>query len=120
MTAGPELAPGAATTLVDLLQARASKHAQQRAYTFLVDGEYNDYRALREEFWTEFETALAELHDPIQTDDPWAATVEVLLAGYDALPLGQTSTLSFQVSLNGSTAPGQTVTNSATVTYGSR
>ena len=33
----------------------------------LVDGEYNDYRALREEFWTELQTALAELHDPIQT-----------------------------------------------------
>jgi hypothetical protein len=53
----------------------------------LVDDEDNDYPALREEFWAEFTKDLKELKDPIKTDDPWQATLEVSLASYDALPL---------------------------------
>ncbi|MDB5289591.1 MAG: hypothetical protein JWL69_832 [Phycisphaerales bacterium] len=53
----------------------------------LVDDEFEDYRALREEFWQELTKALGEVRDPVTTDDPWAATLEVSSASYDALPL---------------------------------
>lgn len=53
----------------------------------LVDDEANDYRALREEFWGHFERSLAEMTDPVATDDIWQATLEVALTSYDALPL---------------------------------
>lgn len=53
----------------------------------LVDDEANDFRALREAYWTHFQQALRDLSDPIETDDPWAATLEVSLRSYDALPL---------------------------------
>jgi hypothetical protein len=42
---------------------------------------------LREEFWPIFAKALSEVRDPVQTTDPWRATLEVSLASYDALPL---------------------------------
>jgi hypothetical protein len=53
----------------------------------LVDDDYKDYPALRAEFWGEFEKALADTQDPVKSDDPWPATVEVSLISYDALPL---------------------------------
>jgi hypothetical protein len=53
----------------------------------LIDDEYKDYPDLRAEFWQEFEKALSEVQDPIKSDDPWSATVEVSLISYDALPL---------------------------------
>src|SRR3954452_3282218 len=42
---------------------------------------------LRKEFWPLFADALDKQKDPVQTTDPWRATVEVSLASYDALPL---------------------------------
>ena len=53
----------------------------------LVDDEFNDYPQIREEFWNEFAQAIADFQDPVESDDPWLATVEVSLASYDALPL---------------------------------
>jgi fimbrial isopeptide formation D2 family protein/uncharacterized repeat protein (TIGR01451 family) len=40
-----------------------------------------------------------------------------LSATWSGFPSGSTSTLTFQATLNGTTSPGQTVTNTATVTY---
>jgi len=53
----------------------------------MADGEAEDYMALRNEFWPLFADALDKRKDPVQTTDPWRATVEVSLASYDALPL---------------------------------
>jgi hypothetical protein len=53
----------------------------------LVDDEFDDYTDLRREFWEDFAKSLAQAKDPIETDDPWAATLQVALASYDALPL---------------------------------
>jgi hypothetical protein len=53
----------------------------------LVDDEQDDYTGLRREFWDELAKAVAEASDPIDTDDPWAATLQVSLLSYDALPL---------------------------------
>jgi len=53
----------------------------------LIDDEMDDFTGLRREFWDEFARALQEVTDPVDTDDPWAATVQVALASYDALPL---------------------------------
>jgi hypothetical protein len=53
----------------------------------LVDDEFADYPDLRAEFWDLLVKALEEAHDPIETDDPFDATVEVALRSYDALPL---------------------------------
>lgn len=53
----------------------------------LVDDEGNDYTELRREFWDVFAKSLNEVRDPIDTDDPWAATLQVSLLSYDALPL---------------------------------
>ena len=47
----------------------------------------NDYPELRNEYWAMLTKALDEAEDPIKTDDPWQATVEVCLRSYDALPL---------------------------------
>jgi hypothetical protein len=53
----------------------------------LVDDEYEDYSALREEFWNLLVAALAEGDDPVRSDDPFEATLEVSLRSYEALPL---------------------------------
>lgn len=53
----------------------------------MCDDEDTDHMDLRKEFWPLFEKALAEFKDPIQTRDPWTATIEVALISYDALPL---------------------------------
>lgn len=53
----------------------------------MADGEDEDYMELRKEFWPLFADALDKQKDPVQTADPWRATVEVSLASYDALPL---------------------------------
>ena len=53
----------------------------------LGDDEFADYPELREEFWALFAKALDEVEDPVKSDDPWAATVEVSMTSYDALPL---------------------------------
>ncbi len=53
----------------------------------MCDDDNNDHMELRKEFWPLFTKALEEVKDPVQTDDPWRATLEVSLASYDALPL---------------------------------
>jgi hypothetical protein len=53
----------------------------------MCDGEDEDYMDLRKEFWPLFADALDKQKDPVQTTDPWRATIEVSLASYDALPL---------------------------------
>ena len=53
----------------------------------LIDDEFNDYPALREEYWAAFEKNLKELKDPIESEDVWLATLEVSRMSYDALPL---------------------------------
>jgi hypothetical protein len=53
----------------------------------LADDDRDDHMALREEFWTLFSRELQELKDPTVATDPWAATIEVALTSYDALPL---------------------------------
>jgi hypothetical protein len=52
----------------------------------LVDDEFEDYPALRAELWELLVKAM-QTDDPVQTDDPFDATVEVALRSYDALPL---------------------------------
>jgi hypothetical protein len=52
----------------------------------LVDDEFEDYPALRAEFWPLLIKAM-EAEDPVQTDEPFDGTVEVALSSYDALPL---------------------------------
>ncbi len=53
----------------------------------LSDAEEADYPELRREFWGMFLKMLDEVKDPADNDDLVAATVEVSLASYDALPL---------------------------------
>lgn len=53
----------------------------------LLDDEANDYMTLREEFWPLFVKALDEVKDPVETQDVWTATLEVMLKSYEALPL---------------------------------
>ena len=53
----------------------------------LIDDDIDDYMPLREEFWGLFVKALDDAKDPVKTDDPWQATVEVLLSSYDSLPM---------------------------------
>ena len=53
----------------------------------LIDDDMDDYMPLREEFWGLLVKALDEAKDPVTTDDPWQATVEVLLNSYDYLPM---------------------------------
>ena len=52
-----------------------------------VDDEHENYPDLRAEYWTAFEAALANVNDPIETTDPFRATLDVSFISYDALPL---------------------------------
>jgi hypothetical protein len=53
----------------------------------LVDDEFEDYPELRKEFWDLLVKSLDDKEEPTRLDDPFAATVEVALRSYDALPL---------------------------------
>src|SRR4051794_14613509 len=53
----------------------------------LVDDDAGDYPELRKEFWGPLVQALKDGGDPVETDDLFAATVQVSLRSYDALPL---------------------------------
>jgi hypothetical protein len=53
----------------------------------LVDDEFDDYPQLREKFWNAFIKALEARLDPVESNDPWEGTLDVLLTSYDALPL---------------------------------
>jgi hypothetical protein len=53
----------------------------------MIDDKFDSHMELRKEFWPLFVQQLQSMKDPIQTNDPWEATVEVSLASYDALPL---------------------------------
>jgi hypothetical protein len=52
-----------------------------------VDDEKENFPQLRDEYWKLFEAALANDIDPIQTTDPFRASLEVSMISYDALPL---------------------------------
>ena len=52
----------------------------------MVDDEKEHFPQLREEYWKLFERALNEDRDPIETADPFRASVEVSMISYDALP----------------------------------
>ncbi|MGH7213791.1 MAG: hypothetical protein ACREIT_03390 [Tepidisphaeraceae bacterium] len=51
------------------------------------DDEANDFVALREAYWPLFVEAMEAFEDPVETDDPWASTLEVSMGSYDYLPL---------------------------------
>ena len=53
----------------------------------LMDDEFNDYMNLREEYWPMLVKMLEAEKDPIESNDPWVATMQVSLISYDALPL---------------------------------
>ncbi len=53
----------------------------------LVDDEHEDFPELREEYWQLFTRALEDTTDPIESTDPFQATLEVSMICYDALPL---------------------------------
>jgi hypothetical protein len=53
----------------------------------MCDDEFEDFMALREEFWPLFVEAMETMEDPIESDDPWGSTLDVSLKSYDALPL---------------------------------
>jgi hypothetical protein len=53
----------------------------------LSDDEDADYLELRREFWGIFTKRLEDVRDPADSEDLVAATIEVSLASYDALPL---------------------------------
>ena len=53
----------------------------------LVDADQDDYLPIREEFWNLFVKDLGEVKDTTVSNDPWAATMEVLMKSYDCLPL---------------------------------
>ena len=52
-----------------------------------VDDEKEHFPQLREEYWKLFQSALANGKDPIETTDPFRASLEVSMISYDALPL---------------------------------
>lgn len=65
----------------------------------LVDDDLDDYLPLRQEFWDLFVRALNDGSDTVKTNDPWQATVEVLLSSYDCLPMiGHAAALAYQKS----------------------
>jgi hypothetical protein len=69
---------------------RAAPNVHSEMEYRMADDEHEDFMGLREAFWPLFVDALAKLDregDPVATDDPWRATLEVSLASYDALPL---------------------------------
>ncbi|HWP40548.1 MAG TPA: hypothetical protein VNL70_06440 [Tepidisphaeraceae bacterium] len=53
----------------------------------MCDDEHEPFTDLRQEYWQMLLRQLREFEDPIQTEDPFQATVEVSLRSYDALPL---------------------------------
>ncbi len=53
----------------------------------MCDDEVNEHLALRKEYWPLLMKSLAEFADPVQTRDPWQASMEVSFKSYDALPL---------------------------------
>jgi hypothetical protein len=53
----------------------------------MCDDAAEDYADLRAEFWPQFEKALGEMKDPVETTDVFRGTVEVSCASYEALPL---------------------------------
>lgn len=63
----------------------------------LTDDEFDDYPALRAELWESLVRALEAGDDPVETDDPFDATLEVALRSYDALPLiGQAAVAAYR------------------------
>lgn len=53
----------------------------------LGDDETRDFPELRARYWEHFTRALNDRADPIDTDDPWLATMQTVMRSYDALPL---------------------------------
>lgn len=53
----------------------------------LFDDLYDDHMDLRQEFWPIFVKAIDDFDDPVRTNDPWKATIEVASISYEALPV---------------------------------
>ena len=53
----------------------------------LVDGENEDYPALREELWKHLQAALSQMQRPAISKDVWTTSVGISLQSYDALSL---------------------------------
>jgi hypothetical protein len=53
----------------------------------MLDDEKQDFPQLREEYWALFEAALNRTDDPVESTDPFRASLEVSFISYDALPL---------------------------------
>ncbi len=53
----------------------------------MIDDEKAAFPELRAEFWPLFAEQLKTFKDPVVTDDPFEATLEVSMKSYDALPL---------------------------------
>jgi len=53
----------------------------------MLDDDKGDFPELRQEYWTLFEAALADPGDPVESKDPFLASLQVSLISYDALPL---------------------------------
>ncbi len=53
----------------------------------MVDDPQQDYLSLRKEYWPLLMRAIHSAKDPATSRDPWTATIQVALYGYDALPL---------------------------------
>jgi len=66
---------------------RRSPNVHAQVEYMQADDDQADNMPVREEYWPLLVKALDEVADPVETDDPWQATVEVALRSYDALPL---------------------------------
>jgi hypothetical protein len=66
---------------------RKAPNAHAAVEYLMCDDDKSDYPQLRAEFWPLFVKQLETFKDPIETTDPFRATLEVALRSYDALPL---------------------------------
>jgi hypothetical protein len=66
---------------------RRSPNVHAQVEYMMADDDNADQMPTREYFWPLLVKALDEASDPIETSDPWQATVEVAMRSYDALPL---------------------------------
>lgn len=53
----------------------------------ILDDEKQEFPQLREEYWRLFEAALTTGDDPVESRDPFRASLQVSFIAYDALPL---------------------------------
>lgn len=53
----------------------------------MLDDEVKEFPELRQEYWPLFEAALNDPSDPVESADPFTASLQVSFISYDALPL---------------------------------